>query len=227
MRIMGADAADAQTFFLFRRAARASVRNSLSWRNMARATSLLKAFINKSIPSEGAIIISSHFDPASLYSIYEITAFAGAASPSRGPEGFSFPLEGERLYVLAEPPGCEDSTVGPRDRGEGRSIPLEFGGLFQVEGKDGGRILVSRRPLRIGPPFTVANAGGEDFSFLFYRTDDIGEAIRAFIADVLYNDSGAGKDEALKAAELVFEGVVQFTFEGPPGSADTTWKTGA
>jgi len=179
---------------------------------MARATSLLKAFFNKSIPSEGAIIISSRFDSASLYSIYEITAFAGAAPPVQVPGGISFPLAGERIYVLAEPPGFGDSMAEPRDREEGKSIPLGFRDLSLVEGNEGGRIMVSRRPLPVGPPFTVPNAAGEDFCFLFYRTEDIDEVIRVFIADVLYNDSGAGKEEALKAADLVMKASVQFTF---------------
>jgi hypothetical protein len=42
---------------------------------MAKASALLKAYLNSEIPLDGGFIISSFFDNSSTYSIYEVTAY--------------------------------------------------------------------------------------------------------------------------------------------------------
>ena len=42
---------------------------------MAKATSLIKAYLSETIPPDGGFIITAFFTPGSNYSIYEITAY--------------------------------------------------------------------------------------------------------------------------------------------------------
>jgi hypothetical protein len=172
---------------------------------MARATSLLKAFNEHAIPHDGAIIISSIFDSASIYSIYEITLLGSVEKMDRSGEGILFTADAMRVYVLVEPADCAETTVEPPMRGEGRSIPLRFGQLRVIGGKRGERVLVSREPLKVESPFRAGLATGDNFSFIFYRTDDLTPAIRKFMADVLYNDSGLDRDDAIGAARALME----------------------
>ena len=78
---------------------------------MARATSLLKAFNEHAIPPDGAIIISSRFDPASIYSIYEITAFGDVENTERTAAGIVLRAKARRIHVLVEPAGFEEGFV--------------------------------------------------------------------------------------------------------------------
>lgn len=174
---------------------------------MAQATSLLKAYNNKSIPRDGALIISSTFEPGSIYSIYEITAIAGVEYVDRSPGGILFNAAARRVHVLVEPAGDERNQVEPAMRGEGRSIPLRFDELVLLSGKRGERIMVSREPQPVPLPFSIPIAAGDNFVFLFYRTDDMNSAVRKFMADVLYNDSGLEKDDAIRAAGILMEAV--------------------
>ena len=174
---------------------------------MARATSLLKAFNENAIPDDGAVIISSIFDDASIYSIYEITSFGGVVKAERSAGGIVIHADAMRAHVLVEPAGCAEKTVDPTMRGEGRSIPLRFNDLHILAGKGGERILISRQPLKVASPFTAGLAAGDNFAFIFYRTDDLRPAIRKFMADVLYNDSGLDRDDAIEAARVLMQSV--------------------
>ena len=177
---------------------------------MAQATSLLKAFNNRAIPRDGALIISSSFEPGSIYSVYEITACTGVERVDRSPGGILFNAVARRAHVLVEPAGDARRTIEPSLRGGGRSIPWRFDELHLLEGKRGERIMVSRGPQPVPPAFAIPIAEGDNFVFLFYRTDDIYPAVRKFMADVLYNDSGLDRDDAIRAAGLLMESVEKF-----------------
>ncbi|MBP7584656.1 MAG: hypothetical protein KBA61_11510 [Spirochaetes bacterium] len=174
---------------------------------MAQATSLLKAYNNRAIPTDGAVIITSSFDPASIYSIYEITACARVESVAASSGGLLFNARGRRAHLLVEPAGHELRDMEPYARGEGRAIPWRFVELHHLAGKHGERILLPREPGEVPAPFVVAAVGGDNFAFLFFRTEDLFPAIGKFMADVLYNDSGLERDDAIRAAALLMETV--------------------
>ena len=175
---------------------------------MARATSLLKAFTEDSIPPEGAFIITSRFDPVSPYSIYEITAYGAPGEIITSEEGFLFKADGERVYILVEPPDYPGKALEPLSREPGLSVPLRFSDLEIVIGKNNGRIMISAKPGMLKSSFLIPYTKGDDFAFVFYLTEDVHAAIRKFMADVFYNDSGLPREDALDASQRVL-GVIK------------------
>ena len=64
---------------------------------MAKATSLLKAYLGNTIPANGGFIISSFFDTDSAYTIYEITSYVNWGH-LQSPEGPSSRPTATGLY---------------------------------------------------------------------------------------------------------------------------------
>ena len=178
---------------------------------MAKATSLLKAYQSESIPSNGGFIITSIFDPDSVYSIYEITAFATLKDIYQTGDVFNFKTDGDRTHILVEPPIYTGKSVEPTFREASKSIPYRFYELNIITGKKQEKIMIPKTPVRLHSYFTVQNAKGNNFSFLFYPTEDVYVAIKKFLADTLYNDANIEKNDAVEAAKIALETIKQFS----------------
>ncbi len=174
---------------------------------MAKATSLLKAYNEGSIPPEGAIIVTSRFDTVSPCSIYEITICGPVENVLAANDGFLFEADGWRIHVLVEPPAYTGKDMEPFEREAGHSIPLRFSELEIITGMNNERIMISLKPEMVLKPFVIPYTEGDDFTFIFYLTADVHAAIRKFMADVFYNDSGLTREDAIAASHRVI-GVV-------------------
>lgn len=71
--------------------------------------------------------------------------------------------------------------------------------------------MIPKKPTRLHSYFTVQNAKGTNFSYLFYPTEDVYLAIRKFIADTLYNDCNVEKTDAVEAAKIALETIKKFS----------------
>jgi hypothetical protein len=178
---------------------------------MARATTLIKAYKNEAIPEHGAFIVSSRFDPDSTYTIFEITAYSSLKDIYLTGSEFNFKTDGDRTHILVEPPIYTGKSVEPTYREDGRSIPYRFYELDIITGKKQEKIMIPKEPTRMYSYFTVQNATGQDYSYLFYPTDDVYIAIKRFIADTLYNDCNVDKSVAIEASNAALTTIKKFT----------------
>lgn len=177
---------------------------------MAKAMSLLKAYLTEAVPSNGGFIVSSYFDPESIYSIYEITAYGNVKDIFKTPDGLTFKTDGNRAHILVEPPTYTRKHVEPVFREDGKSIPYRFSELTVISGSRQEKIMVSKEPVMLYSSFTIMESAGDNFSFLFYPTEDVYIAIKKFMADVLYNDSRLMKTDALEAATTFLTTIKKF-----------------
>jgi hypothetical protein len=178
---------------------------------MAKAISLLKAYQTETIPTHGGFIITSIFDIDSVYSIYEITAFSSLKDIYQTGDIFNFKTDGDRTHILVEPPMFTGKSVEPTFREAGRSIPYRFYEMNILTGKKQEKIMIPKEPTRLHSYFTVQSAKGNNFSYLFFPTDDVYLAIKKFIADSLYNDSNVEKTDAVEASKVALETIKKFT----------------
>ncbi len=178
---------------------------------MAKALSLFKAYQTEAIPTHGGFIISSNFDSSTVYSIYEITAFATLKDIYLAGNEFNFKTDGDRTHVLVEPPIYTGKSVEPTFREAGKSIPYRFYEMDILTGKKQEKIMIPKEPVKLHSYFTVQNAKGNNFAFLFYPTEDVYLAIKKFMADTLYNDSNVEKTDALEASKLILQTIKKFT----------------
>jgi hypothetical protein len=178
---------------------------------MARAMNLIKAYMTEQIPQNGGFIISSFFDPSSPYAIYEITAYKNVKDIYKSPEGLVFKTDGNRTHMLIEPATYSQKYTEPVHRDSGKSIPYRFDDMTIHTGKRQEKVMIPKNPVMLHSSFTILNDEGENFSFVFYPTEDVYMAIRKFVSDSLYNDCGIMKEDARVASETLMETVKLFT----------------
>lgn len=178
---------------------------------MAKAVSLLKAYMKEAIPSNGGFIISSNFDTESIYSIFEITAYSVVKDIFRTEEGLQFKTDGNRTHILVEPPIYPGKSLDPTYREDSKSIPYRFYELEIITARKQEQIMIPKEPLNLHTYFTIQDATGDNFTFLFYPTEDVYVAIKKFIADIMYNDCNLEKSDAVEASKLAIETIKKFS----------------
>ncbi|HSV97512.1 MAG TPA: hypothetical protein VLM75_11350 [Spirochaetota bacterium] len=178
---------------------------------MAKATSLLKAYLGNTIPANGGFIISSFFDNDSAYTIYEITSYVNVKDIYKSPDGLVFKTDGNRTHILVEPASFTQRFSEPVHREKGKSIPYRFSEMEVITGKKQEKIMVPIEPIMLYSSFTILDTVGENFSFVFHPTEDVYMAMRKFIADTMYNDCNLTKDECKRASELALSTIKKFT----------------
>jgi hypothetical protein len=124
---------------------------------------------------------------------------------------FNFKTDGDRTHVLVEPPIYTGKSVEPTFREPGKSIPYRFYEMDIITGKKQEKIMIPKEPVKLHSYFTVQNAKGNNFAYLFYPTEDVYVAIKKFIADTLYNDSNVEKSDAVEASKLILQTIKKFT----------------
>jgi hypothetical protein len=178
---------------------------------MAKATSLLKAYLSETIPPNGGFIITAFFQGGSAYSIYEITAYSNVKDIYRSPEGIVFKTDGNRTHLLVEPAIYSKKHMEPVHREEGLSIPYRFSELTIISGAKSEKIMVPHEPMMLHSSFTILEKKQDYFSFIFHPTKDVYIAIKKFVADSLYNDCSLTKENALDASTKLLETIKKFS----------------
>ena len=178
---------------------------------MAKAQSLLKAYLTGSIPEDGGFIVSAYFMASSTYGIYEITSYSHVKDIIKGEEGLSFRTDGNRTYILVESPTYAKKYVEPVHRDQGLGIPYRFNEVTILTGRRSERIMVPLEPMTLHSTFTIVEHAGDSYSFVFHTTDDVYIAIKKFLADSLYNDCNLSKNDALEAANLALDSIKKFS----------------
>jgi len=178
---------------------------------MAKAMHLIKAYMGEEIPANGGFIISSFFDPNSAYAIYELTAYKNVKDIYQTGEGLTFKTDGNRTHILVEPATYAMRFTEPVHRDKEKAVPYRFNDMTIITGKKQEKIMIPKEPVLLYTSFTILKDQSENFSFLFFPTEDVYIAVRKFIADSLYNDCGLSKNDAKSASELFLETVKKFT----------------
>jgi hypothetical protein len=177
----------------------------------AKALELFKAYADGQLPSEGGYIISSFLDENSSYARYEVVAYNGVKSIYLTEEGLTFQTDGNKLFVLSEPPSYSQKHEEPFRRAVRDQIPHRFAELDILTTRNQTRVMVSKVPLMTYGSFTILKPSGINFSFIFYNLPDVFQSIDKFFAATLNKEAAVPKSEADKAAKLVVEGLKKFT----------------
>jgi hypothetical protein len=167
---------------------------------MAKATELAKAYMTEQVPLNGAFIVSANFDPNSIYAIYEVTAYKNVKDIYNSPEGLVFKTDGNRAHILVEPPTYPERFTEPVNRNSGFSIPFRFSECTILTGKRQERIMLPQTHTPLYSSFTILKSEKDNFSYLFYPSEDVYIAIKKFVADSLFNDCGINKAISVEAS---------------------------
>ncbi|MGA2764085.1 MAG: hypothetical protein ABSG17_12030 [Spirochaetia bacterium] len=176
-----------------------------------KALDLFKAYAESKLPSDGGYVVSSFLDERSAYSRYEVVAYSGVKSIVLTEEGLTFQTDGNKLFILAEPPGYAQKHLEPFRRAAKDQIPHRFSEVDILTTKSQIKVMVSKNPMMTYGSFTIVKPSGENVAFLFYNLPDVFSSIAKFFAAALNKEAKVPKIEADKAAQLVVEGLKKFT----------------
>ena len=144
----------------------------------ARALELFKAYSDSQLPSDGGYIVSSFLDENSSYARYEVVAYSGVKSIVLTEEGLTFQTDGNKLFVLSEPPSYAHKAMEPFRRAAKEQIPLRFSELNVLTTRNQTKVMVSKEPLMTYGSFTVLKPSGINFSFIFYNLEDVFQTVQ-------------------------------------------------
>jgi len=178
---------------------------------MAKATSLIKAYMTETIPSDGGFIVTAFFTPGSNYSIYEVTAYRNVKDIFRTNDGVTFKTDGNRTHLLVEPASFTKKYIEPVNREDNKSIPYRFAEMDIIGPNKNMKIMIPREPIMLYSSFTILEKQGDYFSYIFHPTSDVYVAMRKFIADSLYNDSSVPSKDAKDISAKLLETIKKFT----------------
>ncbi len=176
-----------------------------------KALDLFQAYGQNKLPGEGGYIVSSFLNESTRYSKYAIVCYGGARKVLLSDEGLTFQTDGNKLFVICEPPGYPHKSLEPYKRESHEHVPHHFSELEVVTSKNKVRVLVGKEPVSTYGSFTVARPGGIDFCFFFFNLKDVLSTIRSFFAATLSKEAGVPADDASKASLLIEKGLKKFT----------------
>ncbi|MGD0724448.1 MAG: hypothetical protein ABSB63_02685 [Spirochaetia bacterium] len=177
----------------------------------AKALALFKAYADNMLPSDGGYIVSSFLDESSSYARYEVVAYSGVKTIYMTEEGLTFQTDGNKIFVLSEPPSYAHKSQEPFRRILKEQIPHRFSELEILTTRNQTKVMVSKNPLMTYGTFTILKPSGINFSFLFFNTPDVFDTIAKFFAATLNKEAAVPKSEAEKASRLVVAGLEKFT----------------
>ena len=175
-----------------------------------KALDLFQAYSQDKLPKEGGFIVSSFLTDNSAYSKYEIVAYNGVKSIYLSEDGLTFQTDGNKLFVLSEPPTYAEKHLEPFRRQSKDQIPHRFSELEILVAHNQTKVMVSKEPILTYGSFTILKPTGINFSFIFYNLADVMATIKGFFETTLNKEANIPKDDASKAAALVVEGLKKF-----------------
>ncbi len=176
-----------------------------------KALDLFQAYSQNKLPKEGGYIISSFFSENSTYSKYEIVAYNGVKSLYLSEDGLTFQTDGNKLFVLVEPPNYPRKYIEPFRRDSKEQIPHRFSELEILVAKNQTKIMISKEPIIAYSAFTILKPRGMNFSFIFYNLPDVFETIKLFFSKTLNKEAKVPQADAEKAAQAIIEGLKKFS----------------
>ena len=176
-----------------------------------KALDLFQAYGQGKLPKDGGYIVSSFLSETSTYSIFEVVAYKTVKNLYLSNEGLTFQSDGNKLFVLVEPPTYPKKYIEPFRRDTTEKISHRFSELVIYTAKDQSKIMVSKEPIYTYGSFTILKPSGVNFSFIFYMRDDVMDSLKLFFERTLSEEAKIAKADARKATTSIIEGIGKFS----------------
>ena len=176
----------------------------------AKALDLFQAYSEGKLPQDGGFIVSSFFDVNSTYSRYEVVAYSTVKSIYLADDGLTFQTDGNKLFVLVEPPTYPRKYIEPVSRDSNEQIPHRFSELTIYTAKNQIKVMTSTEPIVTYGSFTILKPSGINFSLVFYNLPEVLESLEFFFGETLSKEANVPKIDAKYASKQVIEGLKKF-----------------
>jgi len=176
-----------------------------------KAADLFQAYTQNKFPQDGGYIVSSLFDPHSGYAKFEIAAYHNVRAIYFSTEGLSFQSNGNKLYILVEPPDYQHKDEEPFKRTKEKQIPHRFSEVNIIQTKSKIRVMVSKNPVMVYSSFTVLKPAHDDFAFIFYHQPQVLDTIASFFEETLIKESAIAEEDVKKITPNIMQTLNKFT----------------
>jgi hypothetical protein len=176
-----------------------------------KAMDLFEAYSKSALPDNGGYIVSTFFDNNTAYARYEVVAYSGVKNLTMSSEGLTFQADGNKVFVLCEPPTYVQKHVEPYSRDARHAIPHRYSELEIVTAKNQTKVMVSKEPVLTYSSFTILRPSGADLSVMFYNRPDVLDSLEQFLQETLNKEANIPRPDAKNGAALVMKVVKQFT----------------
>lgn len=177
----------------------------------AKALDLFQAYAQEKLPKDGGYIVSSFFDEHSAYSRYEVVAYSSVKSIYLADNGLTFQTDGNKLFVLVEPPNYSRKHLEPVSRDTSEQIPHRFSELEIHVSKNQSKVMVSKEPIISYSSFTVLRPSGINFALVFYAREGVIDTLEFFFSQTLHKEASVPAPDAKRAAKLVVAALNRFS----------------
>jgi hypothetical protein len=164
---------------------------------------LFVAYQNRALPTGGGYVVSSFFDANSTYSRYEVISYGNVKDIYVTEGGLVFQADGLKIFVLVEPANYSSKHTEPAYRDADHRIPYRFSELNVYTSARQDKVCIGKKPVITYTSFTVLRSEGQNYSYIFSRTDDLMPAMEKFFAESLWKEARLPKSDAMKAAKHV------------------------
>jgi hypothetical protein len=184
-----------------------------------KALDLFQAYSQNKLPKGGGFIVSSFLDEGSTYSTYEVVGYNGVKSIFFSEEGLTFQTDGNKLFVVCEPPTYAQKSQEPFRRQLKEKIPHRFSELETLMTKNQIKVMVGKEPVLTFGSFTIPKPTGINFAFIFFHLPEVITTIGTFLEATLKKEAAVPADDAKRVAILVEKGLSRFTIWRDAGRA--------
>lgn len=172
---------------------------------MAVIKELFEAFNKQELPNEGGYIVSAFFDDTSTYTKYEIISFSNVKDIYNSDEGLVFQADGQKVFLLVEPANYPNKHIEPAYRNNFQRIPYRLKELTIHTSSRQDRIMIGKEPVVTYTSFTVMKSAGQNYTYIFYLSDDIIEGISDFFTKSIWKEARVPRIDAQKVTALIME----------------------
>ncbi|MFQ3621241.1 MAG: transposase [Spirochaetales bacterium] len=172
---------------------------------MAIVKELFQAFENKELPNAGGYIVSAFFDDTSTYTKYEIISFSNVKDIYTSDEGLVFQADGQKVFVLVEPANYPNKHIEPAYRNNFQRIPYRLRELIIHTSSRQDRIMIGKEPVMTYTSFTIMKSFGQNYSYIFYMTEDVVEGIKDYFMKSIWKEARVPRSDAEEVSELIAE----------------------
>ena len=172
---------------------------------MAVMKELFEAFKKQELPNDGGYIVSAFFDDTSTYTKYEIISFSNVKDIYNSEEGLVFQADGQKVFLLVEPANYPNKHIEPAYRNNLQRIPYRLKELIIHTSSRQDRIMIGKEPVVTYTSFTVMKSEGQNYTYIFYLTEDIMEGMSDYFMKTIWKEARVPRVDAQKVTALIME----------------------
>ena len=166
---------------------------------------LFDCFNKGEFPMNGGFIVSAFFQDQSMYSKFEMISYNNVKDIFLTNKALTFQAQGKKMYWLVEPSNYPNKSKDPAFREDDQSIPFRMDEVDLVTTKRSDRVYIGKKLMHSSANFDISRSKGQNYSYVFFMTDDIRQTMENYFIKSLYDQAGVPRSDAKEVSKLLMK----------------------